>query len=693
MGCFLQKVKYNKILLGLIVFGLISALLIGYERNRIEQTSKTVEILMEYEGLAKLARQSGKPVDEVLLEFKDRGVTSLAVYETTLQKLEASGLVTLALGSDLINAQRNNSSSTEILSQFAQKQEIAANNIYILFEYGEVYEEVLEDLKLRFGDQNVQVFSGDKPIVSVYADFKDMYKDSPYKQDLGILTSDLREAARLGFMVVARPTNYETVNPEQINSFFRRLDKSQVHVSAILFSGTQSLGAMKNLPITAKNMLDRNMTLAMAEHITQLQFAPMVGVTEMAALLDYKIARLYVIDKLEQSKITVEAATRRWALTDEERNVRINFIRPFEKLNTVESPLEVNLKYVDDIVKSVQKRDLQIGKASLFETYFPEKLLMIPIVFGVMAISVLYLSLLIKMQSKTQIGLTIILGTLTSIMMMLGSGLLIRQGLAFASAVIFPAVVMDKMLDIWEKKYSSARTSILALFMTATGQLTLAVILSLVGGLYLGGILTDSRFMLELDIYRGVKLTFLMPLILISLVYLNRYNIFTADKEKDICLIKQVKALFNQPIYIKTLVIFAVGAIVAWIFVGRSGHSSGVPVPAWEIKLRLFLEEVMYARPREKEFLVGHPAFYLAAFATARQLPKVIHFAFVVAATIGQGSLIQTFAHMRTPILMSLVRALDGLAMGIGIGIFVIFVCSIAYPYMNLVGRRLSSDE
>lgn len=689
----MQKIKYNKILLSLIVLGLISALFIGYERNRIEQTSKTVEILMEYEGLAKLARQSGKPVDEVLLAFKERGVTSLAVYETTLQKLETNGLVTLALGSELLNNQRNNAASNDLLAQFAKNNALVANNIYVLFEQGDIYEEVLEDLKLRFGASNVQVFTGDKPIISVYGDFSDMRKDSPYKQDLGILTSDLREAARLGFMVVARPTNYETVSPEQINNFFHRLDKSQVKISAILFSGRQALGAMKNLPITAKHMLDRNMTLAMAEHITQLQFAPMVGTTELASLLDYKISRLYVIDRMEQSKITVEAATRRWALTDEERNVRINFIRPFEKLNTVESPLDVNLKYVEDITNSVKKRNLQIGEASLFETYFPNKLLMIPIVFGVMAISILYLSLLIKMKSKTQITSTIILGTITSIIIVLGNGLVVRQALAFASAVIFPAVVMDKMLDIWEAKYSNAKISVFSLMITATGQLTLAVLMSLVGGLYLGGILTDSRFMLELDIYRGVKLTFLMPLFLISLVYLNRYNLFDSNKDKDISLLKQIKVLLNQPIYIKTLGIFAVGAVIAWIFVGRSGHSSGVPVPAWEIKLRLFLEEVMYARPREKEFLVGHPAFYLAVFATARQLPKFIHFALVVAATIGQGSLIQTFAHMRTPILMSVIRALDGLAMGIGLGILVIFVCSIAYPYMHLVGRRLSSDE
>lgn len=49
-------------------------------------------------------------------------------------------------------------------------------------------------------------------------------------------------------------------------------------------------------------------------------------------------------------------------------------------------------------------------------------------------------------------------------------------------------------------------------------------------------------------------------------------------------------------------VVFVVAAVVVFVFVGRSGHTAGVPVPAIEIKLRAFLEQVMYARPREKNF-------------------------------------------------------------------------------------------
>lgn len=72
----------------------------------------------------------------------------------------------------------------------------------------------------------------------------------------------------------------------------------------------------------------------------------------------------------------------------------------------------------------------------------------------------------------------------------------------------------------------------------------------------------------------------------------------------------------------------------------------------------------MFARPREKEFMIGHPAFFLAVMAVYRHWPRAVHLLFVLGATIGQGSLVQTFAHMRTPVFMSFVRAWDGYVCG-----------------------------
>jgi hypothetical protein len=205
--------------------------------------------------------------------------------------------------------------------------------------------------------------------------------------------------------------------------------------------------------------------------------------------------------------------------------------------------------------------------------------------------------------------------------------------------------------------------------------------------------LADVRFLLELEIFRGVKLTFILPLLLIGIVYLTRFNLFEPQDDRDAGrILRQVINLLNYPVSIKVLLLFGLGAIGAWIFIGRSGHTAGVPVPDFEIKIRAFLERVMYARPREKEFIIGHPAFLLAALATARQWPRLLHFLLVIAATIGQSTLVETFAHMRTPVMMSFIRGVDGLVLGALVGIVLVVVVHFMACLTSALLRRASHE-
>jgi hypothetical protein len=52
----------------------------------------------------------------------------------------------------------------------------------------------------------------------------------------------------------------------------------------------------------------------------------------------------------------------------------------------------------------------------------------------------------------------------------------------------------------------------------------------------------------------------------------------------------------------------------------------------------------------------------------------MICFVLVMAGTIGQSSMVETFAHMRTPIFMSFMRGIDGLIPGAIIGA-VLIIC------------------
>ena len=291
------------------------------------------------------------------------------------------------------------------------------------------------------------------------------------------------------------------------------------------------------------------------------------------------------------------------------------------------------------------------------------------------------------------IMLLVIFGMLlTAYSLFIGRGLSVRQGLAFLSAVLYPVLSMSVMLTLWDTIKTDTKSTV-GVIVTALWQLALAIALSLIGATLNGSIMGDLRFLLEADIYRGVKLTFIMPLVLMTILYVKRYDMLGVMGAGVKVAVSRGNDLLNKPITFKHIALLGVLGIILLYFVARSGHSAGVPVAAIEVKMRLFLEQLMYARPRQKEFMIGHPAFFLAAYAAYHQAPRLIQYALTCGAVIGQASLVQTFCHMRTPVFMSTVRAIDGYVMGAVIGIILVAFVAMVMPTLLKLKRRYLSNE
>ena len=100
----------------------------------------------------------------------------------------------------------------------------------------------------------------------------------------------------------------------------------------------------------------------------------------------------------------------------------------------------------------------------------------------------------------------------------------------------------------------------------------------------------------------------------------------------------------------------------------------------------------MYARPRSKELLIGHPAFMLAAMAWYRKWPTMMLFALVLVAAIGQGSMVETFAHMRTPVFMSFARGIGGIVLGGVLGAAAMVAVE-AWQYVISAAKEHKAEE
>lgn len=286
---------------------------------------------------------------------------------------------------------------------------------------------------------------------------------------------------------------------------------------------------------------------------------------------------------------------------------------------------------------------------------------------GVAAAGVLYLSLVVPVLNRRKRALMLFFAVAALIAMMpilIGAGSKIRLAAALASANLFPALAVIGLLDLLRGRRFQKDAPAWRIIVAGLVLLGITSALSLIGASYLSGALTDTRYLLEFDIFRGIKLTFVLPMILVAAAFLQRFDIFDGQFDASAGVLGQVREILATPVRVGSLLggLLLLGGLV--VLVLRSGHTSGMPVPGIELKMRAALEQLFYARPRTKEFMIGHPAFLLAVYAAAQRWRMWIIFALVLAATIGQGSMVETFAHMRTPIEMSFVRGIGGVFLG-----------------------------
>ncbi len=683
--------KYNRVLVLVIIIGLLAAIAISFQRHAVERANRQVDLAIDYEGLQELAQREGLPESVVLEKAKEAGISSLAVYETTFKKLNDNGKATAIAGSTILANYHDGTLNDPLWRQLVASGRIDGREVYVVGHDAQTYREVKEDLIRRFGSDRVTAMQvGGEEILAVKAHY-----ESFLKMNLGMPTDEMKAVNDAGFHVLVRPSNYSDCTPDDVKAVFARLDGYDV--SEIVFSGQQSLGAPKALQTTIDEMKERHINFGLIEAVTQLQFYKQDGMEEIAKGLGYNhVARLYSIPKDEQPKLKIDTAVERWSNTDEERNIRIDLLRIYDKPSPNMSLMETNMNYFKATHDKLVAHGYTIDKAGTFELYNASKYLRVLVMLGVAAAGVLYLSLVIpKLNACTryQYILFIICGLLAAVPVLMGNGSKIRVLAALVSANVFPAIAVIFQLDRVRAYKNKVRIALPRLIVTAAVALFATGALSYIGAAYLSASLADTQYFLEFNIFRGIKLTFVLPLVLVGIAFLQRFDIFDGRMDDTEGVKEQLKRILDMPVKIKTLLVLLVVLAAGIVFVARSGHTSGMPVSQTELRFRAFLEQAFYARPRTKELLIGHPAFMLAAMAVLRKWPTMVFFALVLIATIGQGSMVETFAHMRTPVYMSFMRGIGGIVLGAGIGAVAMILIEIWQAIMARAGKKESKAD
>ena len=131
---------------------------------------------------------------------------------------------------------------------------------------------------------------------------------------------------------------------------------------------------------------------------------------------------------------------------------------------------------------------------------------------------------------------------------------------------------------------------------------------------------------------------------------------------------------FLAVVVIAVAAVFLLAVFVYYIY--RTGNSA--TTSSTELAFRNFLENTLVIRPRTKEMIVGWPMLLLFVWSLRRGM-KFLPMVFGLGMTIGLVSVVNTFLHIRTPFLISLLRTGWGVLFGLLIGLALVLLAELIY--------------
>ncbi|CAM4501993.1 DUF5693 family protein [Paenibacillus typhae] len=650
---------YFKRLLWISVFlGVVAAMPLGYSRWMMEKTSKQVEFIFDFRDLLQIASYQSNPETFVKLQLKsmkEAGITTISVYESTLNDLKLAGRLNIY-----------NESQAALLQQ---KIPILNRNFtYVLFT-SEKEEDVLSPIiKKRFNKDNIKVsnwsFSNRSGLIIETSSENALIKNmEPDPLALQLIHDE-------GFRIIPRISDQD--RPFDQEATERMLvDFQKLGVKRILFDGSAVKGfgdqAEKKSLNSFGDLLNKyNIGLAAIENLK----TPQSGFETLANVVDYDVVRLYSLSENDAAALKTDVIAERFLLAAKDRNIRMFYLNGSVMRSTDKSEITNSLDNVyraigspNGAIDKIESVGFSIGEASAFErSGIPEsKLLKAVIALGAVAI----ITLLVAAFFPKLLLPAFLLVLFGSVTLYCVSPAFAMQGLALGTGISTSTMAMIWSIKRIDKYLRKQRKSPEGFSVKKRIEISVFLLISttMITGLsapYLIGLLSDITYNLRLEQFRGVSLLHLAPILLVSL--------YTVVFSRRSSIVNFKKLLQSQITVVWILALLVIGA-VGYYYLSRTGNSG--TVSSLEIILRGKIEQFFGVRPRTKEFLIAHPLLLLGFFLSTRYRDARV---LIIIGTIGQLSIIDTVAHLHTPLYISSVRILLGLGLGLIIGLLLIVI-------------------
>ncbi|MFV0519942.1 MAG: DUF5693 family protein [Lachnospirales bacterium] len=707
----------------LIIFSAVTLFIVVSQRNTVERNNNQIEVIIEYSDVESLANNSDLTIDEWLSMFKDNGLQTVSLPELTLGSYMTEFGITYESYLDLKNRGNNIFSDIDGVKNYE-------DNSLIIYVYEKERAEFLdnalsfyEDLEYEtiYGeDTNYIIINQDKTDVlevetgDVFNDIdqntgtrKTYYGTEALNLPVGYDEDKIEVIRSINLNVLLRPVNYALKAKDSWDLYLSEVAKYGIDSRMFFPYGEDLIGYSETddcIEDVADYIMDNGLTFAMVETSEQRDHYELTGYDKLLPLIDdTRIIRVFntwsfisnrykYLDKYEG----VEEITNSYYRAITERNIKTVYLRPFssDNIRIVTDPLEYKDMF-NTLEERIAKHGYTYGEATTFADFSVSttmKILLSIEIIGFLIVLLNYLLLTIKLKyNLVLLGLGSILVVLAYYIAPNMSTSLSGLGAAITFSTLATTVFIKECLI----KTQNSNLLKAVIFTVISG------LIALVGGLYIGSLMSSVEYFLEFEYFRGVKISLILPILIVAFftlvfyakeVYAEKGNNFFVELKTT------TKDFLNANIKVKYLIVLGVVGIAGLLYIARGSNTSNIEPLDIELMMRNFLENNFLARPRTKEFLIAFP---LMTFATYFAGNKIFYqdksengiyikysyiILFAIVAAVGLSSITNTFSHIRTPIYISIWRTIYGLGLGVVIGLIYIGIFKfLIYLYKKII--------
>jgi hypothetical protein len=638
-------------LAAIALIGAAAAFVVLTARWKLESGYETAEIVLDGPDWHALAVAEGLDPDALLTEARDRGATSVAVYERTLRRMAGTGEVAYVSSGELSGLARTGA----VPATFAP---LLAAGLRPGVVYVAAGPEMLGFLEEAFsgllGAGRVRRVGGVLEVAGLREDIEEA--------GLGFLPQDLAVYRALGLRPVLRLRNYAGLTEEGLRHLLGRLARLGRGFT-VLFELNEVLGFERLIDETAAGLKTAGVRYARIEAFSERR--KQHGEDRLTAQMRPDVIRLFSLTPEELQVLPVTEAGEKFIRAARERNIRLLYVRPLAPSAGLVGS-RMNLEFVGSLADGLRRFGLRTGQAGPLPVLTVPSLATLLTAAGAVAVVVLGLAVVVEAIGGSvpmRWWWAVFAGgaAVTVAAFAVGGFTLWRKLLALGVAATVPAMTVAALMPRQASGTPRPAWQGLRVLWESSAVAVLA-------GVVVAALLSEWEFMLAADGFAGVKLAHVVPVLLVLLLLWRKDRPAQTWRQT----LREAWAWSEHPLLLRYAIAAIVVGVAAVVLLARSGNF-GFPLLGIEERLRTLAEQWLVVRPRTKEYLIGHPALMLAAAAAVMGWRAWV-LPLAAVGVIGQAGIINSFSHLHTPLLYTLWRTVNALAVGSLLGLAGIWI-------------------